>query len=82
MTHRDGLPRLRLGAWGAATQDIGSRARRHPKALASRRSGHPRDPSEGVGRSCRPVLRSGAATAEGGWAASPAAILLPDGPRG
>jgi len=50
-------------------RDIGSRARRRPKALASRRSGRPRDPSECVGRPCR-------------WAASPAAILLPDGPRG
>jgi len=32
---------------------IARRARRRPKALASRRSGRPRDPSEGVGRPCR-----------------------------
>ncbi len=66
---------------------IASRAPRlkamgRPKALGNRRSGRAGEPAAGgwagVGRPCRPVLRSsGAAAAEGGCPAGPAASLLP-----
>ena len=48
MTRRNGLPGFRQEACGVAMRDIGSRARRCPKALASRRSGPPFGLSEGV----------------------------------
>jgi len=48
MTHRDGLPWFWQGACGVAMRGFTSRARRCPKALASRRSGRPYGPSEGV----------------------------------
>jgi len=51
-----------VAMWG-----IARRARRCPKALGSRRSGHLCGPSEGVGKPWR-------------WPTSPAASLLPDGP--
>jgi hypothetical protein len=49
-----------------AMRDIGSHARRSPKALGSRRSGRAGEPPEGVGKPCR-------------CPASPAASLLPGG---
>ncbi len=66
--HRQGLPTpsggsparpqaasqgFRPGARGVAMRDIGSHARRRPKALGSRRSGRAGEPPEGVGKPCR-----------------------------
>ena len=57
-THSGGSPArpegvsqgFRPGARGVAMRDIGSHARRSPKALGSRRSGRAGKPPEGVGK--------------------------------
>ncbi len=88
MTHRDGFPRfLARSAWrgdaghrkaGAPSPSAGRAVGRGPPPSRSRRRTGSGRFDGGVGKPCRPVLRSsGAAAAEGGCPAGPAASLLP-----